>query len=205
MAFSFLASNSQRITTSAPINTLPLSIACWFRSTTISAATLPIIQIGLNTGSYWRLVIPSNTRILRANQSGFPADTAADTIITNQWMHGGAVFTSSASRTVYLSGTSPVTSVTSAPTPTGVTSMQIGSLETSAYWNGDIAEVGIWNTSLTAAEFTSLQQGCSCALVRPQSLVFYAPLMRDLIDIRRGLTLTNNNGALVSAHPRIYL
>jgi hypothetical protein len=40
--------------------------------------------------------------------------------------------------------------------------------------------------------------------VRPQSLVFYAPLVRDLQDVRGGLTITNNNGATVAAHPRVY-
>ncbi len=66
------------------------------------------------------------------------------------------------------------------------------------------AEVGIWNAALTAAEIASLANGMTCDKVRPQSLVFYAPLVRDLIDQKGGLTITNNNGATVANHPRVY-
>jgi hypothetical protein len=70
--------------------------------------------------------------------------------------------------------------------------------------DGQIAEVGIWNAALPAAEIASLAKGMNCAKVRPQNLVFYAPLIRDLNDQKGGLTITNNNGATVAAHPRVY-
>lgn len=69
---------------------------------------------------------------------------------------------------------------------------------------GLVAEVGIWNAALTAAEIASLAAGMTCDKVRPQSLVFYAPLVRDLVDVKGGLTITNNNGATVANHPRVY-
>lgn len=72
------------------------------------------------------------------------------------------------------------------------------------YTNGLIAEVGIWNAALTAAEIASLAKGMTCDKIRPQSLVFYAPLVRDLIDAKGGRTITNNNGATVANHPRVY-
>jgi hypothetical protein len=73
------------------------------------------------------------------------------------------------------------------------------------YLNGSLAEVGIWNAALTAAEVLSLARGMSPSLIRPQSLTIYAPLVRDLIDKKSGLTITNNNGSTVSNHTRIYL
>ena len=72
------------------------------------------------------------------------------------------------------------------------------------YMNGQIAEVGIWNAALTAAEVASLAKGMTCDKVRPQNLVFYAPLVRNLVDVKGGLTITNNNTATVAAHPRVY-
>ena len=74
----------------------------------------------------------------------------------------------------------------------------------SGFYNGQAAEVGIWNVALTDAEIASLADGMTCDKVRPQSLVFYAPLIRDLQDVRGGLTITNNNGATVANHPRVY-
>ena len=71
-------------------------------------------------------------------------------------------------------------------------------------FTGSLAEVGIWNAALTADEVASLADGMTCNKIRPQSLVFYAPLVRDLIDVKGGLTITNNNSATVAAHPRVY-
>ncbi len=72
------------------------------------------------------------------------------------------------------------------------------------FFLGRLSEVGIWNVALTAAEVASLAKGMTCDKVRPQNLVFYAPLVRDLIDAKGGLTITNNNGATVANHPRVY-
>lgn len=73
-----------------------------------------------------------------------------------------------------------------------------------AFGNGRYAEVGIWNAALTAAEVASLAKGMTCDKIRPQNLVFYAPLVRDLIDAKGGLTITNNNSSTVAEHPRVY-
>jgi len=68
---------------------------------------------------------------------------------------------------------------------------------------GDYAELGMWQAALTAAEIASLAKGMTCAQVRPQSLVYYTPLVRDIQDIARGMTLTNTNST-VANHPRVY-
>jgi hypothetical protein len=72
------------------------------------------------------------------------------------------------------------------------------------FLSGGIAEVGIWTAALNADEIKSLAAGMTCDKVRPQSLVFYAPLVRDLVDAKGGLTITNNNTATVANHPRVY-
>lgn len=74
----------------------------------------------------------------------------------------------------------------------------------SEYGNGRYCEIGIWHEALTAEEIASLADGMTCDKIRPQSLVFYAPLIRDLQDIKGGLTITNNNSATVATHPRVY-
>jgi hypothetical protein len=73
----------------------------------------------------------------------------------------------------------------------------------SIFFSGTIAEVGIWNVALTTAEIASLAKGMTPDKIRPQRLVFYAPLVRDLVDAKGGLTITNN-GATVANHPRVY-
>lgn len=71
-------------------------------------------------------------------------------------------------------------------------------------YDGLIAEVGIWNAALTPAEVASLAKGMTCDKIRPQNLAFYAPLVRDLNTQKGGLIITNNNGATVATHPRVY-
>lgn len=70
--------------------------------------------------------------------------------------------------------------------------------------NGRMAEAAIYNVTLTASEVAALATGASPRLVRPQGLVMYAPLVRDLIDVRGIATLTNSNST-VADHPRVYL
>jgi hypothetical protein len=71
-------------------------------------------------------------------------------------------------------------------------------------YSGRIADVGVWSTDLNDSEIAALAKGMTCDKIRPQSLVFYAPLVRNLIDAKGGLTITNNNSATVADHPRIY-
>ena len=75
---------------------------------------------------------------------------------------------------------------------------------TPEYGNGRYSEIGVWHEPLTAAEIASLAKGMTCEKIRPQSLVFYAPLVRDINDQKGGLTITNNNAATVATHPRVY-
>jgi hypothetical protein len=68
--------------------------------------------------------------------------------------------------------------------------------------DGLISEVGIWDVVLTASEVASLGKRMKPSRVRPQNLKFYAPSIREAIDLR-GLTGTVT-GATVANQPRIY-
>ena len=61
----------------------------------------------------------------------------------------------------------------------------------------------MWQASLTAAEIASLAKGMTCEKICPQSLVFYTPLIREIQDLARGMTLTDTS-TTVANHPRIY-
>ena len=61
-------------------------------------------------------------------------------------------------------------------------------------FDGSIAEFALWSVELTAAEHAILGAGYPPILVRPQSLVFYAPLVRNYRDIKGGLNATVPTG-----------
>jgi hypothetical protein len=109
---------------------------------------------------------------------------------------------------VFLNGTGKNTILNSSVFPTSINRIGIGSLRYSGvqynFLNGSVAEAAIWNVALTDAEIASLNAGFTPDQIRPQSLQFYAPLVRNLQDQRGGISITNNSTATVAAHPRIY-
>jgi hypothetical protein len=61
----------------------------------------------------------------------------------------------------------------------------------------------MWQATLSAQEADSLSKGFTCDKVRPQSLVYYSPLIRDIIDVKGGMTLTDASST-VQPHTRVY-
>ena len=212
MAYEFNGTTQYLSVSSAPITALPLTMAAWFNSDSISAGQVILsLDNGATAFQGYRLIAAGTVAgdPLRADTGGATPNVSIDSSIgytANTWNHAAGVFTQP-SVSVSLNGS--VNSTTSNFTifPT-VNRFNIGIRLTSGspglYLDGRMAEVGIWNAALTAAEIASLAKGMTCDKVRPQSLVFYAPLVRNLIDQKGGLTITNNNGATVANHTRVY-
>ena len=143
------------------------------------------------------------------NRKGYAGGSFSSPPALNTWYHVAGVYESATSRKAYINGSndSAENDNSNSVTPSGVNLLIIGArfnTTIGGYFPGDIAEVGIWNVALTAAEVASLAKGMTCDKVRPQNLVFYAPLVRDLIDAKGVRVITNNNGATVANHPRVY-
>lgn len=69
-------------------------------------------------------------------------------------------------------------------------------------WDGGLCEFAIWNRILTAAEAASIGADAFSPLFYPASLVFYAPMIRNVFDYKGTGALTETATA-VRAHPRI--
>lgn len=203
-------------TTTCPVTTFPCTLACWFK---FDIADGTLISISNATGGQrYRLRIIASSDptkdigFVRLISTAGGTDNIIET--TNHisplvWGHACAVIASATSRTVYLNAADSGTSTVSRSV-TGLNRLQIGSgRESSAnidYFDGQIADVGIWDRALTLPEITSLARGVSCPLVSVTNLVFHAPLIRDIVDLTTSkLALTNNGGATVANHPRIYI
>jgi hypothetical protein len=211
MAYSFTAASSQYLTTiSTPVSSGPFTISAFgtIAATALTVKTLISIESG-NSNILYQLYVDGNQnlKLYCEGSSGSGTNTIATTIATNTPFHAAAVINSSSNRLLYLNGFNTNLNIVNIGT-TNVSRINIGSRyyagSLGGYQIGRIAEVGIWNAALTAAEIASLAKGMTCDKVRPQSLVFYAPLVRDLIDQKGGLTITNNNGATVANHLRVY-
>jgi hypothetical protein len=211
MAYQFTAASSQHLSTaSAPLTTYPCTIAAWCRPTNTGTDAI-ICSINKGTSAFNRLVLlrGADDRF-RAQDFGTANLVAVGTtaVAANTTYHAAAVFTNNVSRDIFVNGVNEANNSASQADAINASEILIGARRGPAgaglYFQGQVAEVGIWNIALTTAEVASLAKGMTCDKVRPQSLVFYAPLVRDLIDVKGGLTITNNNTATVANHPRVY-
>jgi hypothetical protein len=211
MAYSFTAASSQFLSTAtAPVTSTPFTMVCWAYTLSYPAggfrALLGLNRSGLNERHY--LAISNTAVFVSSRQNGSTANNIASATIPasiNTWVHAGFVCSSNSNRVAYGNGTAGTANTgTASVTPDNFT---IGIYRVPAdtgFMEGYICEVGIWNIALSAADMNALAKGYKPYLVRPDSLQFYAPLVRDLTDIRKGVTITNNNTATVIQHPRMY-
>lgn len=188
-------------------------MACWF----LPKEAVGFAMVSLkNTATSSNILLSCNSttspqrrvQMIAINDSGNIGELAVfeGALQTNSWQHACGVINANGQATAaYLNGSVGIVYGVGGITPTGINALYLGNSQTGTpAVNRDIAEVGIWNAALTAAEVASLAKGMTCDKIRPQNLVFYAPLVRDLIDQKGGLTITNNNGATVATHPRVY-
>jgi hypothetical protein len=207
MAYNLTAASSQYLSTaSAPATAPPLTMACWARPSTLGTSVY--LALGnTTTGARFQLALNIDGAGVAAQSLSGGNATAGGIPPANNWLHAAGVFSASDNRVAYQDGVAG-TANTASSALSGINALYVGARNNGggagAYFNGAVAEVGIWNAALTAAEIASLADGMTCDKVRPQSLVFYAPLVRDLIDVKGGLTVTNNNTATVANHPRVY-
>lgn len=208
MSAAFLEASSEYLrVASAPVTAAPISVSCLFNTpnTTTSRVFVSIANSGA-TNQYFGLVAGSGSKVLwqsRATSAG--SATTTDTFSVDTWHHAGGVEISATSRFAYLNGVASPEDTTSR-TPTGMDRAGIGALVDSSpsnYFEGSIAEVGIWNVVLTAAEWTALAARYSPLFIRPKSLVAYCPLIRGSTDLIGGVSWETQGTPTTSAHPRI--
>jgi hypothetical protein len=205
MAYIFNVANQYLSTALAPVTAAPLTIALWNNNISVGSTLISLCTI--NGTHRFQITNPSGGLVNAITSDGTTTATAsAGGRVNSVFNHIGAVFSANNNRIAYVNGTAGAANTTSV-NPTTINTLLICAVYNTTLQNyhaGLIAEVGIWNAALTAAEFASLAKGMTCDKIRPQSLVFYAPLVRNLIDQKGGLTITNNNNATVANHPRVY-
>jgi hypothetical protein len=219
MAYSFTAASLQSLSvpdTASLDITGQLTLACWAKSSGSYADNRGLVSkyIGSTTQRSYVLYITASGFV------GFALSTdgtfqAANVItgssaIGTDWAHVAAVVAPSSRQEIFVNAASGAVKTSSvlASIHSGTAPLLIGqqfsTTDPPNTFDGLIAEVGIWSAALSAEEIKSLAADMTCDKVRGQSLVFYAPLIRSLQDLRGGLSITNNNTATVANHPRVY-
>lgn len=206
MAADFSTTGTRNLQAVSPITGIPMTMACWF-NTPANSVQKTLISVGISGATHRCLLQISATNTLQAFTVGSVSSSSSyGTAITgNVWNHGCGVFAATNSRTAYLNGDAATTN-TGTSTIDPLNNIAIGArwaTTLGVHMRGLLADVGIWNVALTLAEIQSLADGMACDKVRPQSLVFYSPLVREFID-KKGISISNNNGVTVADHTKIY-
>ena len=216
MARNFVSASSQNFLGATPPVTdgIPLTISAWMRTsgTTAKAA----VCISAEDGSP-RVQLYTTTGARTLSFAALDSVTAAVAETPNSysdgvWCHAAATVTSTTSRAVYLNAGTAGTN-TDSRSIAGFERINIGSRRSSStdgvFFDGDLAEIGIWNVALSATEIASLAAGYSPLLVRAASLVAYYPL-HGRLGAAQGeeawvgsIALSQSNSPAVAAHPRI--
>lgn len=196
--------------TSAVVTAVPLTIAAWFNpdSATVGQTIVGVTASGA-TNARFTLQCQSTGPLRAAVQAGATVAGADSSINVTAatWQHGAAVFTSNTSRTAYLDGGNSGTNTTNVtPSAAALNRTTIGTQWRNqvreAFFGGLVAEVGIWNVALDAAEIASLARGFKPTKIRPNALLFYAPIIREIADYARGITLSQVATTVATHHRR---
>jgi hypothetical protein len=216
MAYDFDGTNQDIRSTSVPVGVNePITFSAWFNtdSDTVEQTIVAACNNTNTTGAFYTLTFAAAATgdPIRSGKyigSGSTIVAAANTTgFVGNWKHVCAVFSSDTLRAVWQNGTETTNTTSLGDTSQTFNRFSIGCLPRStgvAYTNGRIAEVGVWSIALTGAEIAGLSKGIKPPRIRPQNIVLYAPLIRNIQDTRGGITFTNENSATVANHPRVY-
>ena len=211
MAYEFNGSNQRLSVSSAPVTATPVTLYARFHTTATQTGAHVYLYLGDTANSnYWMMRVQGaafsinhigDTRQQTPTATSFVQQTA--TVASGTWYSGALVESAINLRNLWIDTTKSANN-TSSVTPGGVNFVGIGARNAANFFNGLVAECALWNDALTDDEVTSLARGFKPFRVRPQNLQFYAPIVRELQDLRGALTITNNNAATVADHPRVY-
>ena len=187
--------------------TASASVAAWVKPASLPPGTninrVLSIVINSNTSGLVLMISGATPKLELGARStaadGFGKATGATTVSTGSWVHiAGTVNYTSPNITTYLNGASDGTT-----TPTfGASTLTIGTpshedmiggfpnsaapaSSATFQFDGDIAELGLWDTALSAAEIAALARGVPPSRIRPLRLCAYWPLQTE------GSTLPN--------------
>lgn len=186
-----------------PATGLPFSISMWIKMGSYNFER-PLNLTHSTTFHEFNLLFTTGPALVaqtRNSISGISSSSGGSTPPTNEWFQVGGIWRSgNAYRNHYVNGspgtadTTSRTVNTSGPNPSILVGFASSAIQVSdfAVWNADIGDAGM----------ASLGDGFAAHLIRRESLVAYAPLVRTNAELKAGL-ITETGTVGVQDHPPI--
>lgn len=215
MARNFVKSSTQRIATTFPSLSSEISIVCSYKHSSTPGDSYPNRRTFLSretgstinyflyaTSSAIALAWTSSANVFHGFNITQTSDSSFHTIaVSHLWGSSGSTI-------AYIDGAqATIDTIPLNLTQTlNMTSQNIGGRPAAGnveYFDGDIANLAIYDKCLTADQLRALSKNFSPIKIQRANLKYYSPLIRELNDIMQGQVLTNS-GTTASNHPRIY-
>lgn len=208
MARSFLKTTSDFLTAAgAGVSGAPLTLACFLRVDVMQFHAALSLDNGGSDAYFLGVNNGGNVQaqVNAPSGGGFAHATSTTSMSAGAWHHVAAVYSSDSNRGAYLDGLGKGTDTTTV-TPQAMGRTELGRIAGFAtYLSGALAEAAIWNRALYGVEIRRLALGASPLAVRPDALVFHAPLYgAEDFDVARGRKIAVGSGSPGRArHPRV--
>lgn len=177
----------------------PWTMACWARPVSLawpSSFGCPM-NLARNAALHLgRFTVGATGALTFQVYDGANGAAAAGNMSAGAWGHLVGVKRSATNQQAYLNGTGGsvnTTSVTPIFDRISVGICRYTGTSVIYPWNGGVAWPAVWNVALSDAEITALARGAHPYTIRPQNLVWFAPLHGGTagdIDVIGGLNLT---------------
>ncbi len=212
MAVKFTAANSDYLEIdSTLVGGYPFTMSCLFRAAN-DTSTVCLICLPEKGDASKRYSLRAAGEIpgdpIEALADDGVVDAAAQSTTgydANIWSSAIGVIIEDDDRAVYFDGANKETETTRVEDDDiGIDRFTIGCRSNSTrslFFDGDIAEVGVWNVALTDAEISMLADGFAPSMIRFNSLVSYWPLIDDYRDEVGTNHLTAGGTPQFSEHP----
>jgi hypothetical protein len=188
MAREFDRSTSNYLEASgAPVSGTPLSITAWFNVDIQDAPEQEIVALHNSAGgnALYGLGLSTGTSVQgETNGAAVNLTNGVGIVSLDTWHHAAGVWRSNTSRTFWLD-TISVDDDTNTGAEGTVDVVNIGVIQTPSLaqpFDGEIADVAIWNAALEDDEILALASGATPLMIRPGSLVAYWPLYTSGTD-----------------------
>lgn len=177
----------------------PYTMACWARPLSLtwpSSFGCPF-SLGRNSALHLaRFTINGAGTVTFQTYDGANGAATAGNMTSGSWGHLVGIKRTATDQQAYLNGTGGSVNTTSV-TPT-LDRVSVGTCRYTGTnviypWNGDVAWPAIWDVALSQEEITALSRGAHPATIRPESLVWFAPLNESTggeIDLIGGINLS---------------
>lgn len=158
----------------------PLTLSAWFRTTNADAEQQILGMYDNTTSNQWTVLMVSDLGSVRAHRRVGGGSAIANTttsVIANTWHHGCAVMTGINTADAFLDNRGDATDTTSFTDSNPLTVIGVGQhrdTSPSRPFDGDMAELGMWDIALNFFERDQLARWrYSPLMVRPEHLIWY--------------------------------